>query len=52
VFTKNTAVCWRTSPETVVNTFYGLCDLDYGEPRLVAQSQREGAAKQWCGKKN
>jgi hypothetical protein len=44
---KNAAVRRRDGPENAVNTLCGLCDLDYGEPHLVAQTQRVGAAKQW-----
>jgi len=48
--TENVVVPQRTSPESAVDTFCGLCDLDYGEPHLVAQSQREGTTKQCCNR--
>jgi hypothetical protein len=47
---KNVVVHRRNGPKNVVNSFYGLCDLDYSEPHLVAQSQRVGAAKQWSSR--
>jgi len=35
----------RNSPENAGGTFWGLCNLDYGEPHLVAQSQRRRGRK-------